>query len=74
MLLVELLGDPDHDLGLQAGQVGEDLAQVLQVCIFQLVLDEHASAICRLVGNDVGAVGAHVDFATLKLQIDSDHA
>ena len=42
MLVIEAFGYPDNNFGIQASEVCEDLAQVLKVCILQLVFDEDA--------------------------------
>ncbi len=73
MLFVELLGDPDNHLRLQAGQIGQHLAKVLEIRVCELVLDEDPSAIGRIVGNDVRTVRPHLDFTALEVQVKANH-
>ena len=46
---------------------------MLVIRLLKLVLDEHPSAIRRIVGNDVSAVRPHFDFAALKVQVQADY-
>jgi len=68
VLLGEALGDPDDGHRLQAGGVGEELAEVGVVGALQLVLDEHPGVVVEILAQDVGAEGAHLLFLGLHLQ------
>ena len=45
MSLVEALGNPDDGLGLQAREVRENLAMVVEVGVLELVLGEHPAVV-----------------------------
>ena len=46
---------------------------MLQISIFQLVLDQYTAVIPRIGGHDVRAVGADVHFTVLKLKLDAEN-
>jgi len=71
MLVSKALCDPHDDFGFQASQVGEDLAQVLKVGPFQLILNEDTVISLRNTGNDVSPIRANTHLLTFQLQFDS---
>ena len=62
MLIPKVFGDPDDDLGFQAGEVGEDLAQVLKISPFKLILYEHTVTCLWNSSYEVGPIRPNVHF------------
>lgn len=57
-----LANNSHHHPGIQTGSVSDDLPEVIVIGVFRLVLDNHGDACGLILGDEVTAIGADMEF------------
>lgn len=71
-MLVSLVGnDPNDHLGTLASGIGNDLAQVVVICVLELVLDDDLAPRANLLRVDVNVEGPNGRLCLNELQLNA---
>jgi hypothetical protein len=72
MLVPDHSSNPNDRFDVQTGSVSDELTEVLMVCGFQLILDQHTVLAGKVATKNVGLELPNSLFLTLDIQIHPD--